>query len=116
MIFRSLDGNEDWQFGQGLQSYAYQNNAIALNIQTSILSFFKDCWFAPQVGIDWLRLLGSKSTQQEIQLTVQGVILQCYGVTAVNSVVANVNGRNLTVTYNINTIFTANYTDIVEVL
>ena len=116
MIFRSLSGTGDWNFGQGLQSYAYQNNAIAFNIQTSILSFFKDCWFAPQAGIDWLTLLGSKSTQQQIQLTVQGTILQCYGVTAVNSVVANVNGRNLTVTYSINTIFSKNYTDTVEVL
>lgn len=116
MIFRSLDSTGDWNFGQGLESYAMKNDAIALNVETSILSFLKDCWFDPSAGIDWLRLLGTPGTQNEIQLNVRGVILQCYGITAVNSVVANVNGRNLTITYNINTIFSQNQTNIVEVI
>ena len=116
MIFRSLDSLGDWNFGKGLESYAINDQAIAFNIQTSILSFYKDCWFDPAAGIDWLRLLGSNATQQEIQLTVRGVILQCYGVTQVNSVVALVNDRSLTVTYNINTIFSQNVSNIVEVL
>lgn len=116
MTFRSLDGTGDWNFGQGLASYATNDQAIALNIQTSILSFYKDCWFDPEAGVDWLRLLGSNSTQNEIQLTVRGIILQCYGVTKVNSIVAVVNGRSLTVTYNINTIFTQNVQNVVEVL
>lgn len=116
MIFRSLDGTGDWNFGSGLASYATGNQAIAFNVQTSILSFLKDCWFAPAAGIAWLSLLGTPGTQQQIELTVKGTILQCYGVTQVNSVVANVNGRNLTITYNINTIFNTNVSNIVEVI
>lgn len=116
MKFRSLTSSGDWLFGQGLESYATKDTAIALNVKTSILSFYKDCWFSPNSGIDWLRLLGTPGTQQEIQLTVKGIILQCYGVTSVNSVLANVNGRNLTVTYNINTIFSSNTTNTVEVI
>lgn len=116
MKFRSLTALGDWQFGSGLNSYAVTQQAIALNIKTSILSFLKDCWFAPNAGIDWLRLLGTPGTQQEIQLTVKGIILQCYGVTQVNSVLANVNGRNLTVTYSINTIYTSNYTNTVNIM
>lgn len=116
MRFRQLDGTGDWDFGQGLQSYATGNNAIALNIQTSILSFLKDCWFDPDAGIDWLRLLGTPGTLQETQLTVRGIILQCYGVTQINSINVAQNGRNVTVSYNINTIFSQNFSDIVEVL
>lgn len=116
MIFRSIDGNGDWQFGQGVTTYATKNSAIAFDVKTSVLSFFRDCWFAPNAGIDWLRLLGSNSTTQQIQLTIKGTILQCYGVTKVNSVNINQNGRNLTVTYNINTIFSQNFSNIVEVL
>jgi hypothetical protein len=116
MKFRSLTGIGDWNFGQGLESYATENNAIAFDVKTSILSFLKDCWFDPSAGIDWLRLLGTPGTQNEIQLTVRGIILQCYGVTAVNSVSALVNGRSLTVTYNINTIFTQNYSNTVVVI
>ena len=116
MRFRDLDGTGDWMFGRGLQSYATEDAAIGLNIQTSLLSFYKDCWFAPDAGIDWLRLLGTPGTANEIQLNVKGVILQCYGVTKVNSVNAVQNGRGLTISYNINTIFSMNFSNQVEVL
>ena len=116
MRFRQLSGNGDWSFGHGLQEYATKNDAIGFNIQTNLLSFLKDCWFAPNAGIDWLRLLGTPGTMQEIQLNVKGIILQCYGVTKVNSVFANKVGRGLTITYNINTIFSQNFSNTVEVL
>ena len=116
MKFRALDGTGDWQFGQGQESYATNDNAIALDVQTSVLSFFKDCWFDPNAGIDWLRLIGSKSTQQEIELSIRGAILQCQGVTKVNSISLVYQNRNLSVSYNINTIFSNNSSNIVEVI
>lgn len=116
MRFRQLDSIGDWQFGQGLQSYATNNNAIALDIKTSLLSFYKDCWFDPTAGVDWLRLMGMPGTQSEIQLNVRGIILQTYGVTQVNSINVIQQGRSLTISYNINTIFSQNFSDIVEVL
>lgn len=116
MKFRALDGTGDWQFGKGLESYATKNNAIAFDVQTSILSFFKDCWFAPAFGIDWFRLLGSKATEQEIILTVRGVILQRYGVTKVNSIKVLLSGRRLSLAYSIDTIFSQNSSNIVEVI
>lgn len=116
MRFRSLDVNGDWQFGKGLESYVTDNDAIALDVRTSILSFFKDCWFSPNAGIDWLRLLGSRSTRQEIVLNVRGTILKRTGVTKVNSIETSVQDRRLTISYNIDTIFSQNNTQIVEVL
>ena len=116
MRFRSLDGTGDWNFGKGLETYAIDHNAIAFDVRTSILSFFKDCWFAPNAGLDWLRLLGSKSTEQEIALSVRGAILKCQGVTKVNSIDLVYNNRKLSVSYNINTIFSTNSNAIVEVI
>lgn len=116
MKFRSIDGNGDWNFGKGLESYAIDNNAIALDVQTSVLSFLKDCWFRPDAGIDWLRLLGSKNTELEIQLTIRGIILQRYGVTKVNFVNLVFNGRRLTISYSMDTIFSNNNSQIVEVI
>ena len=116
MKFRSLDGVGDWQFGQGLESYALENNAIMLDVKTCVLSFLRDCWFDPEAGIDWLRLLGSSATQQEIKLTVRGIILKCQGVTNVNSIDLSFVNRRLSMSYNINTIFSSNSSQIVEVL
>ena len=116
MIFRALSGEGDWQFGKGVESYVKDNNAIALNIQTRLLSFFKDCWFDPNFGIDWFRLLGSKSTKQEIMLNVRGIILQSYGVVRMNSIDVVLDGRRATLSYNIDTIFSQKVSQIVEVL
>lgn len=116
MRFRSLDGIGDWNFGKGLETYATDNNAIALDVKTSVLSFFKDCWFDPNAGINWFRLLGSKSTSDEIKLSIRGAILQVNGVTKVNSINLVFQGRKLSVTYDINTIFSNNNTELVEVL
>ena len=110
MIIRALNGEHDWQFGKGLQSYLKENNAIAENVQTRVLSFLNDCWFDSNAGIDWIRLLGSRATQQEIILNVRGVILQSYGVVKVNSVLINsYDHRNLNLTYNMDTIFTKRF-------
>ena len=116
MIIRALDGSGDWQFGKGGESLLKDNNAIALNIQTKLLCFFRDCWFDPNFGIDWLRLLGSKSTKEEILLNVRGIILQAYGVVRVNSIDVVLNGRSATLSYSIDTIFTQKVSQIVEVL
>lgn len=116
MIFRSLDGEGDWNFGKGKESYLTDNNAIAMNIQTRLLSFFRDCWFDPDAGIDWLRLLGSKSTEQEIILNIRGTILQSYGVNRVNSIALQHSGRSVIISYDIDTLFTQNSSQIVEVL
>ena len=116
MIIRSLDSGHDWNFGQGKESYLGNNDAVAENVQTRLLSFKNDCFFAMGAGIDWVRLLGSKNTLQEILLTVRSVILASYGVTKVNSISPSVDAnRALKVTYNIDTIFTKQISQTIQV-
>jgi hypothetical protein len=115
MIIRALTGDHDWTFGQGIQNYLTNDAAIAENIQTRLLSILNDCYFDLGAGVDWIRLLSTKGTQNEIQLSCKAIILASYGVFGVNSIVAQLVGRALMITYNINTIFTTQFTQTIEV-
>lgn len=118
MIIRSLDGNHDFNFGKGIQSYVNNDKAIAENIDTRLLSFLNDCFFDMNSGIDWFRLLGTKNTKEEIILSCRAVILQSYGAVKVNKidVVFDSNSRHITITYNIDTIFTQQFSQNLEVI
>lgn len=110
MTFRNLDSNHDWTFGSGRSNYVDKNQEIALNLQTRILSFLGDCFFAINEGIDWFNLLDYRY-QPRLELAVQEVIKNTPGVTAINSVDALIGAnRKMTISYNIDTIYTQNYT------
>ena len=117
MIIRSLDSTHDWQFGKGKQSYEVKAPAIAENIQTRLLSFVNDCFFDRNAGVDWFRLLGDKGTKDEITLSCRAIILQSFGVVRVNSLSAALDAnRHLTLSYNIDTIYTTNLNQSLEIL
>jgi hypothetical protein len=116
MIFRNLTGSGDWTFGQGRQNYLKNNDAIMRNIKSRLLSFKNDCFFALQDGVDWFTILGQKD--QDLFLNeIRRVIIGSYGVVKINTVDAllDTSGRVMTVHYNINTFFTTNQTNTVEV-
>ena len=116
MIFRNLTGSGDWTFGQGKQNYLKNNDAIMMNLKTRLLSFQNDCFFALQDGVDWFSILGQKD--QDLFLNeVRRVIMGSYGVVKINTVesVFDTAQRLMTVYYDINTFFTTNQTNTVEV-
>lgn len=105
MSFRNLDENHDWTFGRGLQNYVSRDKEIALNLKTRLLSFLNDCFFAINEGIDWFNHLGAKD-RAVILLDVKKVINSTEGVKRINSVDYFENSsRNLTIRYNIDTIY-----------
>lgn len=118
MIFRSIDGQGDWQFGKGKESYQYGQGAISLNVKTRLLSFLNDCFFDMNAGIDWFTYFGLPNKNDEIILRSRAVILQSYGVVSVNSILLNQdrNLRNAILTYSINTIYTVNYQENLQVI
>lgn len=118
MIIRALTTSGDWQFGQGTESYNFNAAAVAENIQTRILSFLGNCWWDTNAGIDWFTYFGSPGKQQQTVLSVQAVILASYGVTKVNSVTLNLNDftRAAVLTYNINSIYSSNYSQQIQVI
>ena len=110
MSFRNLDGNHDWTFGAGKSNYVTGNQEIGLNVETRIMSFLGDCFFATNEGIDWFNLL-DYNYQDRLENSVQETIKNTPGVTGINSVelVLNAN-RQLRITYDIQTIYSASYT------
>ncbi len=118
MIFRALGTDNDWTFGKGKENYLFDQNAVSLNIKTRLLSFLNDCFFDMEAGVDWFTYFGTPNKNEEIVLRTRAVILQSYGVVNVNSVSLVVNRvtRAALLTYNINTIYTINYTENLQVV
>lgn len=101
MIIRGLDANHDWLFGKGINDYNSGLAALAENIQTRLLSFLGDCFFAQNDGIDWFNLLGGKNIVA-VQLAVSAIILNTEDVTGLQNVVVTLNAnRLLTIKYNV---------------
>lgn len=115
MIFRSLDKNDDWTFGNGTSNYATGNNAIGLNIATRLRSWVGDCFFALNAGIDYTNRLGRKNQKALLENDIKRSILQSFGVTRLNSASVSLNAqRLLNSQYSVDTIFSANYVQSVQ--
>jgi hypothetical protein len=108
MIVRAIDGINDWQFGKGRNDYKPGKKALSQMIQTRLQSFLGDCFFAINEGLDWFNLLGSKN-QIALELAVRAVILNTEGVTGIVSLNINLepSTRSITMTYTLNSIYTA---------
>ena len=111
MIFRNLDENGDWTFGQGDANYVNKNSAIGLNIRTRLLSWVGDCFFDRLAGIDWTNRLGLKNQRLLLESDLRRVILTSFGVTGIVSIDTVLNNRAFTANYSVNTIFSQSYVD-----
>lgn len=118
MIFRGIDGANDWQFGQGLGSYFTRDKAVNANVKTALLFFLNDCFFAMNVGIDWWNLLGAKNpaAKNNILLACRQTIIQSEGIERIVSVdvVLDVRLRKVTITYIVDTIYSLRVTGTVS--
>jgi hypothetical protein len=108
-IFRSLDSNGDWQFGNGLGSYAKQERAVVLDVQTALQTFLGDAFWQATFGIDWFNLLGSRGTQAAIVAACRAMIATRWGVTGILTAAAALDRatRSLTLQFTISTVYSA---------
>ncbi len=110
MIFRGSTVTDDWVFGAGKQNYLRDNNAIMRNIKTKLLTFYSECFYDTEAGLPWFSILGQKDSTP-LLLAVKAAILDCYGVVRVTDVQFETDvKRKLTVTYQIDTIFSTGAT------
>lgn len=109
MIFRNLDSNDDWTFGNGLSNYVSGDQAIGLNIKTRLKSWVGDCFFALNAGIDYVNRLGRKNQQSILESDMKRIILQSFGVTGLPSFFNSLTGRALNSQYSVDTIFSRAY-------
>ena len=108
MIFRSLDSSSDWRFGAGKSSYAKDNNAIVLNIETSLKTFATEWFLNPDIGVPWFDLINEKN-KDYVVLKIKSYISELYGVIGINELSYSFDSqRKLEITYNIDTIYQSN--------
>lgn len=109
MSFRNLTKEHDWTFGAGKNNYVNENQEIALDLETRVLSFLGNCFFAVNEGIDWFNLL-DYGYQERLENAVQETIKNTPGVTGINSVDAITGtNRQIIITYDIQTIYSNSY-------
>ncbi len=105
MSFRNLDGNHDWTFGVGRNNYVTQNQEIALNIKTRVLSFLGDCFFATDEGIDYWNLL-EYNKQAQLENAIMSTIAETDGVQKVNNIDVIIGAnRKIMLEYSVYTIY-----------
>jgi hypothetical protein len=99
MKFRGLDANGDWLYGQGVGSYAQNQNAIALNIATRLRLVKGSCFFATNSGVDYANLMNNPGQLNNLITALQNCILQTEGVVKIINFDYTFNGpaRNLSV-------------------
>ena len=109
-MFRNLDADGDWTWGNSLNNYVIENQEIGINIKTRVLSFLGDCFFAINEGIDWWNLLDYRY-QDRLENAVTEVVKNTEGVTGLNNVDVLVNAeRNIRIYYDVQTIYSQSYT------
>lgn len=105
MTFRNLTGEGDWVFGTGRNSYVTENQEIALNIKTRVLSFLGNCFFATDEGIDYWNLL-DYNKRDELENQIQSVIINTPNVIGIDNIDVLIGAnRTFKVEYNVRTIY-----------
>lgn len=117
MNFRQLTVNGDWTFGAGLSNYASGQQAIALNLKTSIQMWAGD-FFASLAGwINWKGLM-QVGTQKQLDAALEALISRSYGIAGITSatVVVNPVSRRFSPTYAVDTVYSQQVVDQAKIL
>ena len=105
MRVRSVDSNNDWNYGKGRNDYKKDREAVKQCIKTELQCFLNDCYFEKTKGIDWFNLLGEKDILA-LQLAITATILNEYGVRTIIEISYDLdNNRTMNLNYRINSIF-----------
>lgn len=117
MTFRQLNAAGDWTAGAGLGNYATNTQAIALNIQTSVLMWAGDFFASLNGWLNWKGLL-NVGQQKNLNTSLKNLISGCYGVMSVPSatVVVNASTREAFANYKVNTVFSTQVVNQVQIL
>lgn len=78
---RALDSSGDWVFGSGKANYISAKAAINQTVTTRLKSFKYDNPLNTESNIDWIGLLGTKGTEDQILSEIERVVLATDGVT-----------------------------------
>lgn len=105
MAIRTVTKDWDWKFGHGISDYANRSIEVAYSVKMRILSWYRDCFFAANEGIDWKNLLGEKILKEEVDKAVNAVIVNTEGVQSISNFQSDVVDRVYTLSARIKTIY-----------
>lgn len=74
MKTRATDNNWDFRFGKSNQDYAENALGVAYTVKMKILSWYKDCFFDQEAGVDWKNILGSKTSKEQADSAIKDII------------------------------------------
>lgn len=116
MKIRNLNSDHDFTFGKGAQSYLNGEDAIGEDIDTYIKLWVGNCFFALQAGINWRQYL-DKGQKAKLLGALQQGILSRFGVMGINQILPILDPftRRLTVTYDVQTIYTQSFKNSVTI-
>lgn len=100
MRVRRLDKNHDWTFGQGVNNYARESEAIVQCVKTRLWSFVNDWFLDLEHGMDWL-YLKERANLDAIELAVKKQVLQTEGVERITSYHANLESNSRIITISV---------------
>lgn len=105
-IVRALDLDGDWVFGKGTQNYRRNVWQVGQRICTHIRSWYRNCFFDMEAGIDWGNLLGYYTTSKKIAQSVRYQIHSIEEITNINDLSLNLDeNRRLSLIYSVDTIY-----------
>ena len=105
MKTRAVDGNWDWVFGKSMQDYAENALGVAYTVKMKILSWYRDCFFAMDSGIDWKNIIGSKTSKEQADIAIRDIIQDEQEVLNITYFESSVNDRVYTATIRFRTIY-----------
>lgn len=102
---KNNSGNYSWVFGRGYSSYKSEQKAIEQDINSALLEWKKDCYFALQNGIDWKIRLGYHNQKNKLDDDIIQTISGRFGVLSVQNFQSLINNRVYTATCEVFTIY-----------
>ena len=104
-VIRSIDSNNDFNFGNGKSDYVEEELALKQNILTRLQEYKKDCFFDIDAGINYDYYLSSKNTQDALLKEIRYAILQTEDVMGIKSITSNIVNREILIIAQIYSIY-----------
>lgn len=109
MIYRQLDNDWDYVFGQGKDSYFSGVHAVTQAIQTRLKLLTSEWWEDQEDGLPLFQvIIGSRATQENKQaadLVVKNRVQDTPGVLSVEDFNSTIANRRYSATMTVNTVY-----------
>ena len=109
MMYRMLDDNNDWCFGQGLSSFVRDEKAVEIGVQVYLRAIQGEIWMDGNVGLPWISMMALKEIKPIDLMMIRDYILSYRGVLGVNDLnLERSENRKIKLQYKLQTVY--NYT------